>query len=300
MIKPQILNSMSKRQEPTTFAGIYSIKQIRNIPCSCCGRTMTTTFEIKNAANLFSEMRKKELSAFMQRYKTHFKGPQKRILSLIQKFSKEWKSLNIREILEKILCAQQGVAPSIILTPEELKYLQKILRHLEYKKLSLSLFSPSLITIDHIKPQKNQGASDFHNYILMCQDCNGSKKATPFAVFMYHFPDLILNIKKHIKALRIVQKTSPTIQVKNYITKYLPALKERLRTELQDFLPNNLLEKYLDFLFLPNSGIEKKEIKNQILTEFEKQKIKLEQLELEWTPQKYIPPKKCKTKHTQS
>lgn len=66
------------------------------------------------------------------------------------------------------------------------------------REIGQRLMSPSLPTLDHIKPAKNSGKDDFSNLIVMCEKCNSSRGHIPYTDWFLIHPEMPKNIQKNI------------------------------------------------------------------------------------------------------
>jgi len=69
--------------QPVSFGYDFAFKKLKNLPCPCCGRTMTTNEEIINFVNDFAEATGKNLIVGLEKYKDRLPFTERSISNLL-------------------------------------------------------------------------------------------------------------------------------------------------------------------------------------------------------------------------
>ena len=66
------------------------------------------------------------------------------------------------------------------------------------REIGQRLLSPSLPTLDHIKPASKSGKDDFSNLIVLCSKCNNERDSIPYQKWFLIKPEMKKNIQKYM------------------------------------------------------------------------------------------------------
>lgn len=66
------------------------------------------------------------------------------------------------------------------------------------REIGQRLLSPSLPTLDHIKPASKSGEDDFSNLLVLCSKCNSERGNIPYQKWFLIKPEMKKNIQKNI------------------------------------------------------------------------------------------------------
>ena len=95
------------------------------------------------------------------------------------------------------------------------------------REIGQRLLSPSLPTLDHIKPASKSGHDDFSNLIVMCEKCNSARGSIHYQEWFKIHPEMPENIQKNINK---IIKAINTKKLQNFDT-YPLDIKETLEKE---------------------------------------------------------------------
>lgn len=105
-----------------------------------------------------------------------------------------------------------------------------------HEAIAKRLLTPSVATIEHIKPQSKGGIDSMRNYLLVCRRANGERSSMPLDEYIMLNPEL--EIPKHLQ--EYVEEVIRAVEVKNSIMSakswYPEAIQEALLEETSGYV----------------------------------------------------------------
>ena len=275
-----------QNQVPIAFKGYsFNLKDIRNIPCSSCGRTMTTQLELEQLKRKFKSAKKSELATLLSKYKTRFSPEKKFIVAKIRDYSRTYKNFDILRLTEQLAHNFSSKKNNLPIGQKTKDWLARISQAQNMNRCVSELFNPTIISVDHIRARSSSIMNDMENYLLMCQECNNKKGSRFLAVYIANNPEMIGNLKLYISnIIKLTQKKDKdNTYSKEYLCKlvqeYIPALCNTLMRELKPFVSQDVLDELMTYLTTSQSQIARKTIEKKIQTQLTASSSKLERLE---------------------
>lgn len=100
-------------------------------------------------------------------------------------------------------------------------------------EIAQRLLLPSLVTVEHVKPQSLGGADDTENYILECQSCNSRRGNMPYSEWFKLMPDMPKNLQKYIKTADKIIKEEKIKGYESYISDIIKTIKTETQGEVR-------------------------------------------------------------------
>lgn len=197
-----------------------------DIPCPCCGKKMLSN-KVYNSLgqfihenkNLPNEEFNKKLIEHLEKYKSAMHPTEKSLFFSVKSLYESNPNDSFSEYLFELADKK----------PEEFEQKQsklavKILKNLGKKassnnaaalEFSKKILLPSTVTIEHIKPDSDNGLSGMSNYLLECFECNNGRGKKPFAQWVSLHPKMKINLQKYLdKIIELINDGK--IDDKNY------------------------------------------------------------------------------------
>ena len=101
------------------------------------------------------------------------------------------------------------------------------------REIAQRLITPSLVTVEHIKPQSLGGADDTSNYILECGSCNSRRGNMPYIEWFKRMPEMPENLQKYIKVASKVIEREKIEGYESYIDDIITTFKTETKGEVK-------------------------------------------------------------------
>lgn len=101
------------------------------------------------------------------------------------------------------------------------------------REIAQRLITPSLVTVEHIKPQSLGGADDTDNYMLECQSCNSRRGNMPYSEWFKQMPDMPKNLQKYIKTIHKIIEKDKLKGYGDHVDQVIATIKAETQGEVQ-------------------------------------------------------------------
>lgn len=204
-----------------------------------------------------SDISIEELSYFLI-HKTYIKY-RKEVIGTITKFAKEQSNSQNNEVWKRIFY-ESTTLPSSSNDSDALlvKLVSQALRHdpkgnndiVSINDDAAAVFYSNLLTefmptVEHIKPQSNNGADSSSNFLAVHSHCNGKRGSAPFSTYVSKNPDILHNILNYMSYIKSenLSKVSKFSKIR-----YLEGINNRLKQELSTLSKNQDVKNFLNSL----------------------------------------------------
>lgn len=196
------------------------------IPCPCCGKKMLSN-KVYNSLgqfihenkNLPNEEFNKKLIEYLEKYKSSMHPTEKSLFSSVKSLYEANPDASFAEFLFNLMDEKSDAFDS-----KQKNLIEKIMKNLGKKaynnnaaalEFSKKILLPSTVTIEHIKPDSDNGLSGMSNYLLECFECNNGRGKKPFAQWVSLHPKMKINLQKYLdKIIELINDGK--IDDKNY------------------------------------------------------------------------------------
>ncbi|MDD3013294.1 MAG: hypothetical protein PHC34_06275 [Candidatus Gastranaerophilales bacterium] len=89
--------------QPISFKYYFAFKELENLPCPCCGRTMTTNKEIEDFVKNMTIAKGKDIAVCLEKYKDRLPDTERNVANILIKSAKKNENLQLDELLKQIL-----------------------------------------------------------------------------------------------------------------------------------------------------------------------------------------------------
>lgn len=101
------------------------------------------------------------------------------------------------------------------------------------REIAQRLITPSLVTVEHIKPQSLGGADNTDNYMLECQSCNSRRGNMPYSDWFKQMPDMPKNLQKYIKTIHKIIERDKLKGYGDHVDRVIETIDKETQGEVQ-------------------------------------------------------------------